>query len=123
MKLNEHLSTRLRTLRAERNWSQENVAQMLKLSLGGYSNIENGKTDVSLSKLETLASIFGLSVSELLDFGQTVYNIRADNNNGVIHNSGTFTKCVESENVNKAFQYLADYLKGLENRIQGLEKK
>ncbi|HEX3386545.1 MAG TPA: helix-turn-helix transcriptional regulator [Mucilaginibacter sp.] len=60
------ISKKLRLLRLERNWTQEDVARRLDISIPAYSKIEGGLTDVNLSRLEELAKVFDLSVIELL---------------------------------------------------------
>jgi transcriptional regulator with XRE-family HTH domain len=64
------ISKKLRLLRLERNWTQEDVARQLGISIPAYSKIEGGLTDVNLSRLEELAKVFGLPVIELLASGE-----------------------------------------------------
>ena len=56
----------LRLLRVERQWSQENVAHEIGMSLPGYSKIERNVTDVSLRRLCQLAALYKVKVSELI---------------------------------------------------------
>lgn len=46
--------------------SQENVAIELGLQPGTYSNIETGKTNITVSRLAEIARILGKSMGELL---------------------------------------------------------
>lgn len=73
----------LRLERQKRKWSQENVADMLKMSHSGYAKIERGDTDVSLEKIEEIASTFEISVFELLKVNQTSQNVFHFNHNKV----------------------------------------
>lgn len=56
----------LRLLRVEKEWSQENVAHEIGMSLPGYSKIERNITDVTLSRLCQLAVLHQIKVSELV---------------------------------------------------------
>ncbi len=64
------LGEKLRILRVQRSWSQEDVAYELGMSLPGYSKIERNITDIPLSRLEQIAGLYDLSIIELLSFGE-----------------------------------------------------
>ncbi|WP_158826526.1 helix-turn-helix domain-containing protein [Mucilaginibacter lacusdianchii] len=61
----------IRTLRHQRGWSQEDVATRLGISIPAFSKIETGITDVNLSRLEQIATIFEISVVQLVGLGLT----------------------------------------------------
>ena len=67
MHINESLGKKLRDLRTEREWTQQGVALMLGVTVGAVSKIENGVTDINFSRLEQLADVYDLQISELLD--------------------------------------------------------
>ena len=50
--------------------TQEDMANQLQLSLNGYANIERGETKLSVERLEQIANIFGIDVTELLSYGE-----------------------------------------------------
>jgi transcriptional regulator with XRE-family HTH domain len=54
-------------MRQQNGWSQEETAAKLNMSTNGYGSIERGDTDVNLSRLKDIASIFGVNVSELFN--------------------------------------------------------
>ena len=62
----EMLYQNIERLRKERKITQEQMAKMLGLSRPTYINMENGEREPSVSELERLAAIFGVSASELL---------------------------------------------------------
>lgn len=64
------LSEKLRVLRQGKGWSQEDIAHELGISLPAYSKIERGITNISLSRLNQIGSLFGLSAIGLLAFGE-----------------------------------------------------
>ncbi len=66
---------KIRFLRQLRGWSQEDMAGKLNMSPNGYGSIERGETDVNLSRLEQIALIFEVRLSELFELNeQTVLN-------------------------------------------------
>jgi transcriptional regulator with XRE-family HTH domain len=64
------IQEKIKTLRMSRGWTQENIAEMLCLSPNGYSNIERGITEMTLSRLTEIANLFGLDLVGLLSFGE-----------------------------------------------------
>lgn len=47
-------------------WSQEDMAEKLALSAGGYARIERGETELKIPRLQQLAQIFNVDVADLL---------------------------------------------------------
>lgn len=43
---------KIRVLREIRQWSQEDMAEKLNMSVNGYAKIERGETKLTLNKLE-----------------------------------------------------------------------
>ncbi|WP_165010542.1 helix-turn-helix domain-containing protein [Neisseria yangbaofengii] len=61
---------KIRLMRELRQWSQEDVAEKLEMSAGGYAKIERGETQLSLPRLEQLAAVFRVDVWDLLKSGK-----------------------------------------------------
>lgn len=59
------MKNRLRDLRAERGWSQAELAERLSVSRQSVNAIETGKYDPSLPLAFKLARIFGLSIEQV----------------------------------------------------------
>ncbi len=59
------MKNRLKILRAERNWSQAELAEALDVSRQTVNAIENGKYDPSLPLAFKMARLFGLSIEEI----------------------------------------------------------
>lgn len=64
----KNLGKRIRLLRHQKGWSQEDVAKRLEISIPAFSKIETGITDVNLSRLEQISKLFDLTIVELLTF-------------------------------------------------------
>jgi len=62
------LGKKIRLLRHQRGWSQEDVAKRLDISIPAFSKIETGITDINLSRLEQISILFELTVVQLLTF-------------------------------------------------------
>jgi transcriptional regulator with XRE-family HTH domain len=64
------LGRKIRLLRQRKGWNQEDAAKQLDISVPAYSKIEAGITDINLSRLQQIASLFDLSVIELLNLNE-----------------------------------------------------
>ena len=62
------LGKKIRLLRHQKGWSQEDVAKRLDISIPAFSKIETGITDINLSRLEQISTLFDMSVVQLLTF-------------------------------------------------------
>jgi len=56
------MKNRLRVLRAEKNWSQADLAQKLEVSRQSVNAIETGKYDPSLPLAFRLARLFKMTI-------------------------------------------------------------
>jgi putative transcriptional regulator len=59
------MNNRLKVLRAERNWSQSDLAEQLEVSRQSVNAIETGRYDPSLPLAFRIAQLFGLPVEEI----------------------------------------------------------
>ncbi|MEL1249127.1 helix-turn-helix transcriptional regulator [Aurantiacibacter gilvus] len=59
------MKNRLRVLRAEREWSQQQLADALEVSRQSVNAIETGKYDPSLPLAFRIADVFGLAIEEI----------------------------------------------------------
>jgi transcriptional regulator with XRE-family HTH domain len=64
------LGEKLKALRLQKGWSQEDIAYELNMSLPGYSKIERNITDINLSRLAQIAQLYKMSVIEVLCYGE-----------------------------------------------------
>lgn len=61
------MKNRLRVLRAERNWSQADLAQKLDVSRQSINAIETGRYDPSLPLAFKLARLFSTTIEAVFD--------------------------------------------------------
>ena len=59
------MNNRLRILRAERNWSQGDLAAALDVSRQSVNAIETGRYDPSLPLAFKIAELFGLAIEQV----------------------------------------------------------
>jgi putative transcriptional regulator len=59
------MENRLRVLRAERGWSQQDLAERLEVSRQSVNAIETGKYDPSLPLAFRIAELFDRSIEEI----------------------------------------------------------
>lgn len=59
------MNNRLRVLRAERSWSQQDLADKLEVSRQSVNAIETGKYDPSLPLAFRVAELFALPIEEI----------------------------------------------------------
>ena len=61
------MTNRLRVLRAERGWSQADLATKLEVSRQSVNAIETGKYDPSLPLAFKIARLFGMAIEAIFD--------------------------------------------------------
>jgi transcriptional regulator with XRE-family HTH domain len=66
MTVYEELATKIRKLRTQKEWSQEELADRAGLHRTYISHLENGKRQISVETLCKIAAGLGISSSELM---------------------------------------------------------
>jgi len=59
------MKNRLKVLRAERDWSQADLAERLKVSRQSVNAIETGKYDPSLPLAFKIADLFAMTIEQI----------------------------------------------------------
>src|SRR5215831_17015436 len=57
----------IKTIRELKNYTQDYVAGQLQVSIPTYSNIETGKTEVTLTRLQQIAKVFEVDYQQILN--------------------------------------------------------
>lgn len=65
MKATDQLGMRIRFLRSEKGWSQEDLALEANINKNYICDLENGRRNPSLIILEKIANAFGITLAEL----------------------------------------------------------
>jgi transcriptional regulator with XRE-family HTH domain len=69
-----NIGEKIRSIRNIKGYSQENMAQMLDISLPTYADIERGKKDVTIRRLEQVAEKLGVSLNDIMMFSERIAN-------------------------------------------------
>ena len=62
------LGNRIKTIRKSRNLSQKAMAEKCGMDFASYSNIENGKRNVTVFTLQRIINVLKSSFNELFNF-------------------------------------------------------
>jgi len=76
----------IRAKRRSKGLTQEEMADKLTMSVNGYGDIERGLSDIKLSRLEQIAELLDVELSELFeDGGNNTLNLLGTNNTGTVN--------------------------------------
>jgi len=70
------LGKKIRLLRHQKGWSQEDVAKQLDISIPAFSKIETGITDINLSRLEQISVLFDMTIVQLLTYNDPEQEVK-----------------------------------------------
>jgi len=62
----KYIGKNIRRLRQKKGWSQSQVAAQLNISVPAFSKIETGITDINISRLTQIATLFGITAAGIL---------------------------------------------------------
>lgn len=107
----------IKKLRELKNFTQQYVADQLNLSLSGYGKIERNETDISISRLNEIASVLGVDVNTILSFDEKhVFNMSNNQSaNGIVYN--------QIELIEKMMEQFRDENKYLRDLVMELSKR
>ena len=72
------LAEKIKFMRLFKGWTQEETAAKLHMVTNGYAKIEHGETDVPFSRLQQIAKLFEIEVTDLIGLNEkNVFNIIA----------------------------------------------
>lgn len=104
----------IRHLREQYNFSQDDMAEKLGMSKNGYGKIERGQSDLNLSRLEQIAKIFNVDISEVVKNKEMV--LIGENRDVVQNNYGANTG-EEIEKLNLIIQHQQEKIDDLKQLI------
>ncbi len=112
---------KIRMLRELNHWTQEDMAERMNLSQNGYAKIELGKSKLDLNKLQKIADIFQIDVTELINTDKGFVYLSSENsthspNN---YNSNGFQ---EIEKLQLIISHQKELLNQKDNELSALKK-
>jgi transcriptional regulator with XRE-family HTH domain len=67
MDINKIAAVRIKELRISQGITAKSVASELDIAISNYSKLENGKVEITLSKLQSLSKIFKIPLVDLIE--------------------------------------------------------
>jgi len=69
------VNDQIKFIRQFKGWSQEEMAEKLQMALNGYAKIEQGKVDISLSRLKQISKTLEVELAQLVGLNEkNVFN-------------------------------------------------
>lgn len=113
----------IRIQRNIRQWSQEEMAEKMDLTAGGYAKIERGETKLSFDKLQKIAQIFEVDVVDLLESGNKNVFLMSENSQHSSNYYGNNENLVsEIEKLKLMISHQTELLKQKEIELDHLRK-
>lgn len=117
------INEKIRFMRQQKGWSQEEMAHRLNMSPNGYGNIERGHTNINMTKLKKIAVFFDVNLTELFECDKNVFNIIDDNNSGIPKNQNFCSLFSDSADCSRNTQVELNEKQLLINAMQSNEIK
>lgn len=116
----KQIADKIRNIRELKNLTQEYVAQQIGMTQAGYSKIEMGSSDVSISKLSKIAETLDVTIEDILSFEGDRYFNSFNNVKG--SNNGAIVIQVENKELKSLYEekyrFLNKILRQTENELQ-----
>lgn len=75
------IGDKIRTYRTMKGLSQENVAKLLGISLNSFSKIERGETDITVTRLQQIADVLQIRITDIVGLGENgLYYVSGNQN-------------------------------------------
>ncbi len=115
---------KIRLMREVRQWSQEEMANKMNMSLSGYAKIERGETKLHYDKLVQIAQIFNMNLSDLVDSDKGLFFYMNENcdNNSLTYYSNSDVIALEIEKLKLSLSHKDELLAQKDQEIQSLKK-
>nr|WP_311477872.1 helix-turn-helix transcriptional regulator [uncultured Neisseria sp.] len=115
---------KIRLIRELNKWSQEEMAEKLAMSAGGYAKIERGETQLNIPRLEQLAAIFKVDMWDLLKSGNNgmVLQINEGDSGGDIALYASSDIAMKLELLNQELKHCREMLEQKDKEIELLRQ-
>ena len=115
---------KIRLIRELNKWSQEEMAEKLAMSAGGYAKIERGETQLNIPRLEQLAAIFKVDMWDLLKSGNSgmVFQINEGDSGGDIALYASSDMAMKVELLKQELKHCREMLEQKDKEIELLRQ-
>ena len=117
------VNEKVRLFRELNQWSQEEMAERMNMSVAGYAKIERGETNISLHKLKQIASVLQIDLLDLVSTHDSgVILVGGENNQNHFRNNyyGNQAAELEVEKLKLELKHKDELLKQRENELETL---
>lgn len=118
------VNEKVRLFRELNQWSQEEMAERMNMSVAGYAKIERGETNISLHKLKQIASVLQIDLLDLVSTHDScVILVGGENNQNHFRNNyyGNQAAELEVEKLKLELKHKDELLKQRENELETLK--
>ena len=113
----ETIYNNIKKFRELKSVTRESMAHELGLSLSGYSKLERGEVDITISKIYKIAEVLKISVEQILNFDASqIFNV---SNNQQVQGLGSQVDTINFY----GDDYKEKYIKMLELEVERLKKE
>jgi transcriptional regulator with XRE-family HTH domain len=112
----EQLYSNIKKFRELKNLTREQLASKIGLSVSGYSKIERGEIDLTISRILVISKVLNVDLDKLLNFDAAqIFNIS---------NNNTVQSVAKAETINFNNDEVKDkYIKQLEAEVERLKRE
>lgn len=117
------VNEKIRKLREAKEWSQEQMAEKMHMSLSGYSKIERGETKLYLDKLEQIAQVLDIDIVELMSSSERSICFQINENTSLSSNfyGNNEALQIEIEKLKLSLSYTQQLLEQKDAEINALK--
>ena len=110
----KEINENIKKFRELKNFTREVMADKLEMSVSGYSKLERGDVELTISKLYKIAEVLEVNVSQILNFDASkIFNIK---------DYGVANVDIQSQTNNYTDPYKDKYIQLLEAEVERLKK-
>lgn len=110
----KEINENIKKFRELKNYTREFMADKLEMSVSGYSKLERGDVELTISKLYKIAEVLEVNVSQILNFDASkIFNIK---------DYGVANVDIQSQTNNYTDPYKDKYIQLLEAEVARLKK-
>jgi len=106
IKINENLQF----FREMKNYTQGYMAEQIGISQPQYNNIENGKTEITIDKLEKIANVLEVDPIQLLTFNKQLLFKNTFKDSSVGHHGIVNVTGIEQKYFKERIEFLEDVI-------------
>jgi transcriptional regulator with XRE-family HTH domain len=117
MNINELTAHKIKEFRLKLNYKSKDVAKALEIERANYSKLENGKTEITLKKLELIANFFKIPIQSF---------VGSNHNQNISVTNGEHSPIQNANVINNIDPFLVetlkDTIKSLTKTVEILQK-